>query len=271
MDLFGPIPPAPASDSFVFDFTAQLGSGGATITAATWLCSVDPTSPVIDPTPAQRILGTPTYSATKTSALVGSMVNGCLYVLQAQVQTSDSRTLTDQAGVQCTSVEPVPDPSQPLTIDQFRAILGINFPNPPYTDAMLQMWVSLCPIQYCVWGGQYQFGQALWVAHELTKLGPNGLASGNAGTGVSGLVSSKGVGPVNVSYDNELGSEDGAGQYNLTIYGRQFWSLARLLPVGPMQIGAASIPPGGWFNQSIPVGGAWSGPWPAPAIAGFSS
>jgi hypothetical protein len=270
MDMFGPIPPAPASDSFVFDFTAQL-AGTGTITAAAWMCIVDPTSPVQDLNPTSRILSPPTFSPLKTNALVGNMLDGCFYILQVAVQTSDGRTLTDQAGIECTIVEPVADPCAPVTVTTFRALLGINFPDPPYTDAMIQAWINLCPIQCCIWGKQFQLGQALWAAHELTKMGPDGLAAGNAGTGVSGLVSSKSVGPVSVAYDNQLGSEDGAGQYNLTIYGRQFWSMARLLGVGtPLQIGAATYPPSPAANATLPVG-AWSGPWPFPSIAGFSS
>jgi hypothetical protein len=118
----------------------------------------------------------------------------------------------------------------------------------------------------CIWGDRYQLGMALWTAHELTKFGPNGLASVAGQPGI-GIPQSKSVDSVSVSYDTTVGSEgEAAGQYNTTIYGRQFWSMMKLLPIGPIQVGAATMP-------MYPVQGAWPGPYPfpAPGGTGFSS
>ena len=159
------------------------------------------------------------------------------------------------------------NPLPPLTPDQFRT------PFPPfadatvYSDALIQAWLDLAPCDPYVWCDRYQLGMGLWTAHELTKFGPNGLAAAHAPSGIGGIAQSKAVNGVSVSYDTGIGTEDGAGQYNMTIYGRQFWSMARLLGIGsPMQIGAATCPPPG-------SGGAWPGPWPwpMPGGSGFSS
>jgi hypothetical protein len=259
-DAFGPIPPSPATDTFVFDFTAQAGS--ATITAAQWLCTVDPISPIGDPTPDIRIIGVPTFSGTATSALVGNMIDGCSYILQAQVTLSDERILTDSAGVKCTSVMPPPDPCDPLTPAQFRALFPAFADPVTYPDAMIQMWLNMCPISCDVWGGLYQLGMGLWVGHEMTKFGPNGLASKPGSTGI-GIPASKSVGGVSVSYDTSMGADPEAGQYNMTLYGRQFWSLMQYLPIGPIQLGAPG--PGVW-PYPYPYISVWGGPWPISAL-----
>jgi Protein of unknown function (DUF4054) len=259
-DAFGPIPPNPATDTFVFDFTAQ--AKGAIITAAQWLCTVDPVSPVPDPAPETRIIEVPTFSGAKTSAIIGTMVDGCQYILQVQVTLDDDRVLTDSAGVKCTSVMPPPDPSDPLTPAQFRALFpAFSDPN-VYSDAMIQMWLNICPIQYGVWGDLYQLGMGLWVAHELAKFGPNGLAD-RGGAGGIGFPGSKSVGGVSLSYDYSLGADPEAGQYNMTLYGRQFWSMMKYLPIGPFQFGAPG--PANW-PYPYPWITVWGGPWPITAL-----
>ena len=154
---------------------------------------------------------------------------------------------------------------QPLTVDEFRTLFPV-FTSPPYSDEMVKAWLDLAPVDPCIWCDRYHLGQALWAAHELTKYGPNGLA-GAAGSGVSGAIQSKAVGPVSVSYDVRLGFVEGAGPYNLTIYGQQFYFFAQMIGLGsiPMQIGAATPSPSGAGR------GAWPGPWPFPGAAGFSS
>jgi hypothetical protein len=152
-------------------------------------------------------------------------------------------------------------PQPPLTSDQFRAIFSPTFSDPvAYPDATIDWWLSMAPVDPCIWGQWYQLGQGLWTAHELAKLGPVNADIGGQ-TGLSLVVSSKGVGPVSVSYDNSLGAEEGAGQYNMTIYGRQYIHYARLMGAGPIQVGAVTIPPYG-TNFS------WLGPPPIPGWFG---
>jgi hypothetical protein len=155
------------------------------------------------------------------------------------------------------------DPSIPLTVDEFR-LLCPEFKDPvQYPDETIAFWLSICPIDYETWGPMYNFGQAMFVAHELKKFGaadgqPPGLAAGG-----SGIVSSKSVGPVSVSYDTALGSEEDAGMWNGSWYGRQFIHFARLMGMGPIQVGAVSPHPFGAGAQS-----AWRGPPPFPGWFG---
>src|SRR5215831_4864306 len=97
----------------------------------------------------------------------------------------------------------------PITPDQIRALLPA-ITDPPYPDTMLQAWIDLVPIDPCIWGPSYTLGQALWVAHELTKFGPGGLASKPGVTGI-GAPSSRSVNGVSVSYDVRVGFIEGAG------------------------------------------------------------
>jgi len=174
-------------------------------------------------------------------------------------------------GFPCADATLPPGWDQPLTTTQFRAMFAEFSDTTKFPDPMIQVWLDQAPVDPCVWQDRYQLGQGLWAAHELKKFGPGGLTSGGPNSGVGGIVSNKAVGPVSVGYDNSIGEEDGAGSYNLTIYGRQFWSILRLLPIGPIQVGPAAPPlyplAGGGG------GGAWIGPWPfpGPAQSGFSS
>lgn len=156
---------------------------------------------------------------------------------------------------------------QPLTVAQFRVLFPNFTDDTTFPDATIQAWLDMAPLDPCVWGSMYQLGMGLWVGHELTKFGPGGLASAaGAGNGVGGIVQSKSVDSVSLSYDNNIGTDPEAGQYNMTIYGRQFWSMLKYLPIGPIQVGPATIP-------MRPLAGAWIGPWPfpGPVQSGFSS
>jgi hypothetical protein len=151
----------------------------------------------------------------------------------------------------------------PLTPVTFRAMFPAFDPT-IYPDATVQIWLDLGQnfVDCCLWGNLYQFGQGLWAAHELAKMqiAATAAAGGNP-SGISGIMNSKSVGPVSVGYDTSIGTEPDAGQYNLTIYGRQYIHFARLMGIGPIQVGAASDPP--------PFSGpAWPGPPPWPGWFG---
>src|SRR5215831_17482671 len=120
----------------------------------------------------------------------------------------------------CGGPPPAPPPP-PLDPTTFRAMVPAFADVGSYPDATIQLWLDLAPVDPCLWGQWYQLGQGLWAAHELAKFGPAGASAGNP-TGLGGPIASKSVGPVSVSYDTGIGAEEGAGQYNLTMYGRQF-------------------------------------------------
>lgn len=78
-------------------------------------------------------------------------------------------------------------------------------------------------------------GTYLFVAHNLT-LATAAAKFGALLGGAGGVVSSKSVGGVSVAYNTELGTIAGAGAYNLTVYGREFWQLAQIVGTTPMQL-----------------------------------
>jgi hypothetical protein len=105
-----------------------------------------------------------------------------------------------------------------------------------------------------------------WVAHQLVlekQAIAAALAGGDPGTKI-GVVSSKSVGSVSVSFDVSSLVEEGAGYYNQTIYGMRFWRLAKAVSGGPIQIGIGRAPPFLFFNNWGLTGSysAWGGPYP---------
>jgi hypothetical protein len=190
------------------------------------------------------------------------MVENCLYDLEATVTLDDSRVLTDSATVMCTSVQFPPDPSDPLTPSQFRLLFPAFGDKSVYTDAMIQTWLNMAPLNSSVWGDMYQLGQGLWTAHELAKFGPGGYTSQNI-FGVGGIPASKSVNGVSISYDTSMGVDPEAGQYNMTLYGRQFWSMMKFLPIGPFQMGAPGQYTYGWYPYPVLL---WGGRWPVSTI-----
>jgi hypothetical protein len=71
-------------------------------------------------------------------------------------------------------------------------------------------------------------------------LGSADMASGDSGAypgkGVGGIVTNKSVDGVSVSYDTNSITLDGAGNYNSTKYGREFWQLAMIVGMGGQQL-----------------------------------
>jgi hypothetical protein len=88
------------------------------------------------------------------------------------------------------------------------------------------------------WQGLAVRGVELYAAHTLvlSTAASKAAARGQALAGPSGPIASKGVGPASVSYDTTSGVEEGAGVYNLTVYGRQFWQLAQMAGAGGLQL-----------------------------------
>jgi hypothetical protein len=88
------------------------------------------------------------------------------------------------------------------------------------------------------WGELLDHGLELFTAHHLVVSARDVAAA--AGKGVpgtaSGVVSSKSVGNLSMSYDTGAGIEEGAGHWNLSTYGTQFIQLARMVGAGPVQL-----------------------------------
>lgn len=86
----------------------------------------------------------------------------------------------------------------------------------------------------------YDFGCEQFVAHNLA-LEAKGIAmaaaGGIPGFGV-GVISSKSIDGVSVSYDVKAGIEQNAGHWGMTVYGNRFLRMLRQMGTGPYQIGA---------------------------------
>ena len=64
-----------------------------------------PPRPVDDPSPASRILATPTFSSNKTSALLGQMIDGVIYDINAEVDTIRQSGAVGCGDALCTSAQ----------------------------------------------------------------------------------------------------------------------------------------------------------------------
>ncbi len=109
-----------------------------------------------------------------------------------------------------------------------------------YPNTMILFWAALAEklVLPNVWGDCRQAGLNLYVAHEITVASQNAkTAQGGGSPGASGgVVSSKAVGSVSVSYDTQASAEKDAGYWNLTNYGKQFIRLARIFGAGAIQL-----------------------------------
>ena len=144
-----------------------------------------------------------------------------------------------------------------VTVAQFRADFPAFADATAYPDAQITFWLNVAPqLVGDNWGSAQDQGTELFVAHNLS-LGPVGVAGGGVtGGGVGGIVSSKSIKDVSVSYDTKTGTDDMAGFYNATIYGRQYWQLRKLFGKGVLQLtgsapvswgqGASIYPIPGW-------------------------
>jgi len=155
-----------------------------------------------------------------------------------------------------------------MTIDvaQFRADYPEFASTADFPNSAVQYWlkVAYSLLNASRWGAQLDLGAELYVAHNLSlearaqKEAQNGGVPGSQ----SGPISSKSVDKVSVSYDTGGASEEGGGQWNLTIYGTRFYNLAKKMGAGPIYIGVGSSPP---FS-----GPAWPGPDVTPGPTNFS-
>ena len=106
-----------------------------------------------------------------------------------------------------------------------------------YPDSAITYWVSVASLMVSseVFGDAYDTVVTNLVAHNLTleaKAQQEATAGGGTVTGGSGLIASKTVGSVSISYDNASGNTSTAGKpdafYNQTLYGRRYLQMRNL-------------------------------------------
>ena len=97
------------------------------------------------------------------------------------------------------------------------------------------------------WGEMLDYGTSLYVAHFMSLARKEAIArstgKGNVAPGaMSGLVTSKSVDKVSVSYDVQAVAIEGAAQWNLTRYGIELYQLMGQMGAGGIQVNTPSFP-----------------------------
>lgn len=138
------------------------------------------------------------------------------------------------------------DPALPITAAAFTQNYPLFANAAIYPPAMITTYLNLANqmLNFDRWRELFPLGQMLWSAHYLTLDALNAkqaAATGIAGGGVIGNMSSKSVGSVSVSYDVSSGIEAGGGHYNLTLFGREFIRWARMAGMGGVQINGGGV------------------------------
>lgn len=124
---------------------------------------------------------------------------------------------------------------------QFRKDFPAFADTTAYTEAAIRLWLSVAVnmVNEDRWGALYNLGLELVVAHHLVLAARDeALAAAGAVPGaVQGVVASKAVDKVSVSYDAASVTNSGDGFWNMTSYGIRFRSLAKQFGAGGLQLG----------------------------------
>jgi hypothetical protein len=125
-------------------------------------------------------------------------------------------------------------------------ISGFRKSFPEFQDAVkyptptIELWATFAEqqLRQCIWNSAWVMGVNLYVAHEITLAAQNAQAATTGGVPGSqgGIAASKTVGSVSVSYDSTDTAEKGAGYWNLTTYGKQFYRISRMFGAGAIQL-----------------------------------
>jgi hypothetical protein len=117
-------------------------------------------------------------------------------------------------------------------------VLYPEFDDPAFSEALVQAWLNQAYKQIRVdrLGGNADMAVMLWTAHNLVLRRRQTVASamGADMTGPAGALASKTVGPTSVSFDAPSSSIRGAGPYNKTSYGQEFYLLCQRCSMGGM-------------------------------------
>lgn len=147
-------------------------------------------------------------------------------------------------------------PNPWVTVAQFRTdfpeFTAANFP-----DATVQRWLDVggAMVRPERWQDMSPLGSELICAHMLTLFtmtGPGAAGGGGQGGGLaSGIVNSKSVSKVSIGYDTSSTAMEGAGPWNYTKYGEQFYWLMLMAGTGGYETLAVGF-------QSDLVGVVWT-------------
>lgn len=141
----------------------------------------------------------------------------------------------------------------------FRAVFSEFADTAAYPAPAIDYWLTLAGkmMDAARWGDLLDHGTSLFVAHRLALQSRNTRDAqfGKTPGAAFGPVSSKGVDKVNISFDTASAAEENAGFWNLTTYGQEYIRLARIVGMGPVQIGLPSAEVQEYY------GGFYAGPY----------
>lgn len=133
------------------------------------------------------------------------------------------------------------DPTIPVPTATFREVLPAFNSVDAYPDAQVRIYLDLAfqSLDARRWAQLFGMGQIYWAAHflALDAADTRGAAAGGVPGAVTGLMTSKSVGGVSLSYDLAATAVDGAGHFNQTTYGRRYMRWVKLVGMGGAQIG----------------------------------
>lgn len=135
------------------------------------------------------------------------------------------------------------------------------FANPvKYPVAMVDLWLNASSelVNAERWGNLTDLGVSLMAAHYMALEAQAASAAGGSRLpgGSVGVLSSKSAQGVSASYDTSSATEQGGGHWNMTTYGTRYYRMAKLMGVGPVQVGAP--------DPSDAAVRAWPGVLPPP-------
>ena len=126
------------------------------------------------------------------------------------------------------------------TIAQFRTDFPEFGNSTTFPDAQVQFYLNLAEARLSMerWADLWTYGVELYTAHNLSlaqqRLGV--AASGGQIGATTGIATSKAVGSVSKTMDLGVATTVGAGTYNLTTYGAEFYQLVEQVGIGGMQL-----------------------------------
>jgi hypothetical protein len=109
-----------------------------------------------------------------------------------------------------------------------------------YTDAAIALWLSVAVLLLDPdrWDTLLDTGTTLFICHHLALAARDQqvAAAGGIPGAVQGILTAKAVDKVSASYDAQSVLLDDAGFWNLTSYGIQFLTFARMFGAGGVQL-----------------------------------
>lgn len=154
-----------------------------------------------------------------------------------------------------------------VTVAQFR----LDYPEfsvvTDYPDSAVTYFLNLAVamLNSDRWGNQLDIATELYIAHNLAieKRAQLEAVNGEVPGTTTGPISSKSVDKVSVGFDVGSAVSEGAGHWNLTVYGTRFYKLAKMFGASPLFIGLGFAPVGS--------GMAWPGPNTTPGMSNFGN